>query len=368
MNKQLRLIISGGGTGGHIFPAISIANAIKEDHPDSDILFIGAEGRMEMEKIPAAGYKIIGLPVIGLKRKISLSLIKFVFKTIISFLKARKIIREFKPNVVVGVGGFASGPALRAALSLKIPCIIQEQNSYPGITNKILAKKVSKICVAYDNMEKFFPTDKIIKTGNPIRQEIENLNLKTPEARNFFRLDPEKKLILVIGGSLGAHTINESIKEGITKITEKNIALLWQTGKSFKNTFENVSEQNNILIFDFIYRMDMAFAAADIIISRAGAGTISELCVVGKPVILVPSPNVAEDHQTKNAMALVEKNAALIIKDSEAREKLVDTAIQLIENKELQLTLSENIKKLAVKNSAKLIANEVYKLAYGKQN
>lgn len=367
-NKKLKILISGGGTGGHIFPAISIADAIKSDYPDSEILFIGAQGRMEMEKVPKAGYKIIGLPVIGLQRKLSPSIFKFIFKTLKSYIKVKKIIKEFKPDVAVGVGGYASGPALKAAASLKIPCLIQEQNSYPGITNKILAKKVQKICVAYDNMEKYFPANKIIKTGNPIRQEIENLNINKSEARNFFGINNNYPIILVVGGSLGALTINNTINKEIHKFIENNINLIWQTGKSFSyNPSENLLNNNtNIIIKDFIYRMDMAYAAADIIISRAGAGTISELCAVGKPVILVPSPNVAEDHQTKNAMALVDNNAALIVKDFEAQDKLVDTAIELIKDQDRKKSLSENIAKLAVKNSAKLIATEISKLAnYG---
>ncbi len=366
--KNLKILISGGGTGGHIFPAISIANALKSKYPDTEILFVGAEGRMEMEKVPAAGYKIIGLPVMGLSRKLSPDLIKFVFKTLKSYFKARKIVKQFKPDAAVGVGGYASGPALRAALSLGVPCIIQEQNSYPGITNKLLSKKVKKICVAYDNMEKYFPADKIIKTGNPIRQEIENLNANKIESRNFFGLEHNIPVILVVGGSLGARTINESIASGLNKIYEKNIGLIWQTGKTYFETAKKSNPDNlkNIVITGFIYKMDYAFAAADIIISRAGAGTISELCVVGKPVILVPSPNVAEDHQTKNALALVEKNAAILVKDNEAAEKLVDVAIELVENEELKNTLSENIKKLAVRNSAEIIADEIYSLVYGK--
>jgi UDP-N-acetylglucosamine--N-acetylmuramyl-(pentapeptide) pyrophosphoryl-undecaprenol N-acetylglucosamine transferase len=366
--NNLKILISGGGTGGHIFPAISIANALKSKYPGTEILFVGAEGRMEMEKVPAAGYKIIGLPVMGLSRKLSPDLIKFVFKTLKSYFKARKIVKQFKPDVAVGVGGYASGPALRAASSLGVQCIIQEQNSYPGITNKLLAKKVKKICVAYDNMEKYFPANKIIKTGNPIRQEIENLNADKIEARNFFGLEHNIPVILVVGGSLGAKTINESIQSGLIKIYEKNIGLIWQTGKTYFETAKKSNPNNlkNILITDFIFKMDYAFAAADIIISRAGAGTISELCVVGKPVILVPSPNVAEDHQTKNAMALVEKNAAILVKDKDAVEKLVNVAIELVENQELKNTLSENIKKLAVRNSAEIIADEIYFLVYGK--
>jgi UDP-N-acetylglucosamine--N-acetylmuramyl-(pentapeptide) pyrophosphoryl-undecaprenol N-acetylglucosamine transferase len=369
-NNNLKVIVSGGGTGGHIFPAVSIANALRQKYPDTEILFIGAEGKMEMEKVPAAGYKIVGLPVVGMKRKLSLSMISFVFKVMKSLRLAKKVIKDFGPDVVVGVGGYASGPALRAASSLKIPCLIQEQNSYPGITNKILSKKVAKICVAYDNMDKFFPAEKIIKTGNPVRGDIRNILNKTDEAFNFFGLNKEKPVILIVGGSLGALTINESIAASLSEFERNGIQLIWQTGKSYIGTaHEKIKESgvSGVYASDFIYKMDLAFSAADIIISRAGASTISELCIVGKPALFVPSPNVAEDHQTKNAMALVNVEAAAMVKDIEAREKLAIEAIALLKDKEKCNKLSQNIKKLELPNAADVIAEEVYKLAYGKE-
>lgn len=363
--ENKNIIISGGGTGGHIFPAISIANAIREIDPEVNILFVGALGKIEMEKVPAAGYKIIGLPVAGLQRRLTVKNISFIFKLISSLRKSRKIINDFKPNVVVGVGGYASGPVLRIANKKGIPTLIQEQNSYAGITNKLLAKKAKKICVAYEEMDKYFPKDKILLTGNPVRQDLLDKIGSKEEALLHFELESKKKTILVVGGSLGARTINQSIIAEINKIGKSEIQLLWQTGKYYYNDAKKSKHEsgyNNIKVLDFITRMDMAYAAADIIISRAGAGTISELCLVGKPVILVPSPNVAEDHQTKNAMALTNKNAALMIKDSEAVEKLIDTVLGLVEN-ELQIkSLSENIKGMALRDSAKIIAQEVLNL------
>jgi UDP-N-acetylglucosamine--N-acetylmuramyl-(pentapeptide) pyrophosphoryl-undecaprenol N-acetylglucosamine transferase len=341
---------------------------LMHNYPDTEILFIGAEGKMEMEKVPAAGYKIVGLPVVGLKRKLSPSMISFVFKVLKSLKKAKKLIHDFNPDVVVGVGGYASGPALRAATSLRIPCLIQEQNSYPGVTNKILAKKASKICVAYDNMEIFFPREKIIKTGNPVRADIKNITNKSSDAFEYFGLNPNKPVILIVGGSLGAGTINDSIAAGLNKIVENDYQLIWQTGKTYiSKAKELVSQVNspNLYVSDFIYKMDHAFSVADIVISRAGASTISELCIVGKPVIFVPSPNVAEDHQTKNALALVHKDAAILVKDIDAREMLVDESIKLLSDKEMQKTLAENIKKLELPDAADIIAKEVYKLAYG---
>ncbi len=364
--KTLKIILSGGGTGGHIFPAVAIANEIKKMVPQAEILFVGALGRMEMEKVPAAGYKIIGLPIAGLQRKLTFSNLKFPFLLIQSILKSRKILKEFKPDAVVGTGGFASGPLIRAASSMNIPALIQEQNSFAGITNKWLSKKVDTICVAYDGMEKFFPKEKIILTGNPVRQDIENVDLKKEEAITFFKLDKNKKVILVIGGSLGAKTINETIAGGLEKISNSNIQLLWQTGKAYAETAKSTSANfanRNLYALDFISRMDLAYAAADIVISRAGASSISELCNTHKPCILVPSPNVAENHQTKNAMALVNKGAAILIKDSEAKEKLVETAIGLINDLEKQKELEKNISALAKNNSANVIAIEVLKLA-----
>lgn len=363
--KNKNIIISGGGTGGHIFPAISIANALNEIDPDINILFVGALGKIEMEKVPAAGYEIIGLPVAGLQRRLTLKNVSFIFKLISSLRKSRKIIKDFKPDAVVGVGGYASGPVLRIANKKGIPTLIQEQNSYAGITNKLLAKKAQKICVAYEGMEKYFPKDKILLTGNPVRQDLLDKIGNREEAIQYFDLDQNKKTILVIGGSLGARTINQSIIKDIDKIGKSEFQLLWQTGKYYFEDAKKVAEETgfgNIKVLDFIKRMDMAYAAADIIISRAGAGTISELCLVGKPVILVPSPNVAEDHQTKNAMSLVKKGAAVMIKDIEAEEKLINEILELIEDTEKQKILSKNIDGMALRDSAKIIAEEVLKL------
>lgn len=369
--KQLRIILSGGGTGGHIFPAVAIANEIKKMVPDAEILFVGALGRMEMEKVPASGYKIIGLPIAGIQRKLTISNLKFPFLLIQSLLKARKILKDFKPDAVVGTGGYASGPLLRAATSMGIPALIQEQNSFAGVTNKWLSKKVNIICVAYEGMELFFPEEKIILTGNPVRQDIEKVNEKKEEALNFFKLDNTRKTILVIGGSLGAKSINEAVAGGLEKISNNNIQLIWQTGKGYaeigKITSANFS-QRHLYAFDFISRMDLAYSAADVVISRAGASSISELCNTNKPCILVPSPNVAEDHQTKNAMALVNKEAAILVKDSEAKDKLIEEAIRLIVDEEKQKKLKYNISTLAKNNSANVIANQVLKLAGYKIN
>ncbi|MFC2151275.1 undecaprenyldiphospho-muramoylpentapeptide beta-N-acetylglucosaminyltransferase [Bacteroidota bacterium] len=364
--KNKNIIISGGGTGGHVFPAISIANAIKEIEPETNILFVGALGRIEMEKVPAAGYKIIGLPVAGLQRKLTYKNISFIFKLISSLKESKQIIKNFKPDVVVGVGGYASGPILREANNKRIPTLIQEQNSYAGITNKLLAKKAKKICVAYEGMEKYFPKDKIILTGNPVRQDLLNKIDNRTEALRHFELDENKKTVLIIGGSLGARTINQSVIKDLEKVGNSNFQLLWQTGKYYYEDAKKCADSygfENIKVLDFIKRMDFAYAAADIIISRAGAGTISELCLVGKPVILVPSPNVAEDHQTKNALALVDKKAAIIVKDLEAKEQLINTAIDLIRNEKLINILSDNIKGMALRDSAKIIAEEVLKLS-----
>ena len=364
--RPLRIILSGGGTGGHIFPAVAIANEIKKLVPTAEILFVGALGKMEMEKVPAAGYKIIGVHIAGLQRKFAFSNFKLPFLIIKSLLKTRKIIKEFQPDVVVGTGGYASGPLLRAATNKGIPALIQEQNSYAGITNKILSKKVSKICVAYEGMEKFFPKEKIMLTGNPVRQDISNIEEKRNEAFSFFKLDPNKKTVLVVGGSLGAKAINEAIGAGLQKFADNSIQLVWQTGKIYFETAKQKTkgfENKNITATDFISRMDLAYAFADVVISRAGAGAISELCIVQKPCILVPLPTAAEDHQTKNAMSLVNKNAAILIKDTEATKILVNKAIELINNSTEQQTLKTNIKQLAFFNSANVIAKEVLKLA-----
>ena len=367
MEEKLRIIVSGGGTGGHIFPAVSIANAIKELYPDTEILFIGAEGRMEMQRVPAAGYKIIGLPVAGFDRKHLLKNISVLIKLFRSQLMARKIIKDFKPHAAVGVGGYASGPTLKMAGMMGIPTLIQEQNSYAGVTNKLLAQKAEKICVAYEGMERFFDKDKIILTGNPVRQGLLSKNISREEAIRLFGLDPEKKTILIVGGSLGARTINNCMMQGFNKIKESGVQFIWQTGKIYINEAKQAvkvyGELPMLHVTDFISDMAAAYSAADVVISRAGAGSISEFCLLGKPVILVPSPNVAEDHQTKNALALVNKNAALYIKDSEATQKLLDTAIETVHKPDLLKELSNNITKLAIKDSATIIAKEVCKLA-----
>ena len=367
MKKNIRIIISGGGTGGHIFPAVSIANAIKEQHPEAEILFVGAEGRMEMQRVPAAGYQIIGLPVAGFDRKHLLKNISVLIKLMKSQIKARRIIKEFKPDAAVGVGGYASGPTLKVAGSMGIPTLIQEQNSYAGVTNKLLAKKACKICVAYEGMERFFDKEKIILTGNPVRQNLLNQQMSREEAIRSFNLDPTKKTVLIVGGSLGARTINNCVLNGLDQIRQSGVQFIWQTGKFYINEAkEKVGQAENYPMLhttDFITAMAAAYSAADLVISRAGAGSISEFCLLGKPVILVPSPNVAEDHQTKNALALVAKDAALYIKDAEASEKLLKTAIETVQQPETLKKLSTNIAKLAFKDSANTIAEEVWKLA-----
>ena len=362
---KYKVIVSGGGTGGHIFPAIAIANAIKEKYPDTEILFVGAEGKMEMEKVPAAGYQIIGLPIMGLQRRLTLENLKFPFKLIASMRKAKKIVKDFKPDVVVGVGGYASGPLLKAATKLGVPALVQEQNSYPGITNKILANKVQKICVAYEGLERFFPKEKILITGNPVRQDIKNLVAKRDRGLEHFGLDGSKKIVLVIGGSLGARTINESIAGGLEELSKNNIQLVWQTGKWYADKAEKaVANYTNdgIKTMAFIAKMDYAYAVADIVISRAGASSISELCLAEKASIFVPSPNVSEDHQTKNAMALVNNHAALLVKDVESNEKLIPELMDLIKDENKIDSLKKNIAKIAYKDSANIIADEVMKL------
>lgn len=368
--KPLKIIVSGGGTGGHIFPAIAIANAIKGLRPDTEFLFVGAEGKMEMEKVPAAGYKIEGLWISGFQRKLTLSNLAFPFKVISSLMRAKKILRSFNPNAVIGTGGFASGPMLQVAANKGIVTLIQEQNSYPGITNKILAKKVNKICVAYSGMEKYFPKEKILLTGNPVRQDILGLEGKRDRGLETFDLRSDKKIILVIGGSLGARTINESIIKCLETFTQNNIQLVWQTGKGFYETAKQAVakyEGKGITAFDFIQKMDHAYAVADIVISRAGASSVSELCLVKKPCILIPLPNAAEDHQTKNAMALVTYNAAVLIKDADAREQLCNETFALLNDPEKCYKLSENIARLAFHDSANVIANEVLSLINSKK-
>jgi UDP-N-acetylglucosamine--N-acetylmuramyl-(pentapeptide) pyrophosphoryl-undecaprenol N-acetylglucosamine transferase len=360
-----RIIISGGGTGGHIFPAVAIANALKRIDPATEILFVGANGRMEMEKVPAAGYEIIGLDIQGIQRKSIWKNILFPIKLWRSIKKARKIIKNFKPDAAVGVGGYASGPLLYAASRMGIPYLIQEQNSYAGITNKWLGGKASKICVAFDGMDKFFPADKLIKTGNPIRKESVDIEGKRTSALEELKLSPDKKTILVTGGSLGARTLNNSVLAGLDKIIASDVQLIWQTGKFYyQGLVEKLGEDYhpNIKVMEFLNRMDLAYAAADVIISRAGAGTIAELCVVKKPVILVPSPNVAEDHQTKNALALVEEQAAVFVADKDAEENLIDEALALLNDNEKQKTLITNIGKLALPNADNVIAKEVIQI------
>lgn len=363
--KNIRVIISGGGTGGHIFPAISIANALKQKVEGIEILFVGANGRMEMEKIPAAGYDIVGLDIIGIQRKLTLSNLSVPFKLWGSVMQSRRIIKDFKPDVAVGVGGYASGPLLLAASMKKVPTLIQEQNSYAGITNKFLAKKAKKICVAYPNMERFFPADKIIITGNPVRQDIKNLEGKKARGCELFGLNPNKKTVLVIGGSLGARTINHAIENILPQFAKKDIQLVWQTGKGYYDRAKNAVrrfEGQGIRAFDFIQKMDYAYAVADVVISRAGASSVSELCIVHKPCILIPSPNVAEDHQTKNAMALVNSNAAVLVKDNQAIQQLEKTLFELLGNDKKMHELEVNIARLAMHDSANIIANEVLKL------
>jgi len=363
--KLNKVIISGGGTGGHIFPAVAIANKIKQENPNCDILFVGAEGKMEMEKVPKEGYKIIGLPIRGLQRKLTLKNLAVPFKLMASLRQAKKIVKDFNPDVAIGVGGYASAATLRKAAQQGVPTLVQEQNSYPGITNKWLAKKAKTICVAYDGLEKFFPKEKIVKTGNPVRNEVVQIDGKREQAFEFFGLDKNKKTVLVVGGSLGAGTINISFKENIKKLIDNDIQVVWQCGKGYiTNLSKFVKELNSELIYisDFIYKMDLAYACADIIVSRAGAMSISELCLVGKPSILVPSPNVSEDHQTKNAMALVNENAAVLVKDIEAKNTLIDTVYTLINDIDKQTILSENIKKLGIPDAADRIYNEIIKL------
>jgi len=366
--KVPRVIISGGGTGGHIFPAVSIANAIKEQRPDAEILFVGAEGRMEMQRVPDAGYRIIGLPIAGFDRKQLWKNFAVLVKIARSQWKARSIIKEFKPDVVVGVGGYASGPTLKTAAMMGIPTLLQEQNSYAGVTNKLLAKNAKKICVAYEGMEKFFPAEKIIMTGNPVRQNLLANKYTKEEALKGFGFDASKKTILILGGSLGARTINQTLMGAIETIkANPDIQFIWQTGKIYIDEIrQKLGEQetiSNLFVTDFIKEMDKAYAGADLVISRAGAGSISEFCLLNMPVILVPSPNVAEDHQTKNALALVNKEAAIYVKDAEAQEKLMPIAMETIKDDAKLASLREHIALLALPDSAKIIANEVLKLS-----
>lgn len=353
--------MSGGGTGGHIYPAIAIANELKERYPGSRFLFVGAEGRMEMEKVPQSGYDIKGLNITGIQRSLSLKNLSFPFKLISSLIKAGAIVKKFKPNVVIGTGGFASGPTLYMANRKHIPSLIQEQNSYPGITNKLLAKKADKICVAYEGLDKYFPADKIVKTGNPVRQDLLQIDKKRKEALAFFNLDPSKKTLVILGGSLGARAINQAIEKHMQAILKSDMQLIWQSGKLYYEAFKKHNEAKGVQVFEFIQRMDLLYAAADLLISRAGAGSISELCIVGKPVIFIPSPNVAEDHQTKNAKSVTDLDAAILLMENNI-DSLPDIIKILVEDDEKMNLLGNNIKKLALPNATEQIADEVEKL------
>ena len=359
--KKPRFIISGGGTGGHIYPAIAIANELKSRFPEAEFLFVGAKDKMEMQKVPQAGYAIKGLWIAGIQRKITLDNAMFPLKLTSSLLNSFKIIKNFKPDVVIGTGGFASGAVLKVASMLGIPTVIQEQNSYPGITNKLLAKKANKICVAYENLERFFPKDKMILTGNPVRQDLINEASKS-EAVAYFKLDANKKTLLVLGGSLGARRINQLIEKELDFLLSQNIQIIWQCGKLYLNDYSKYNENENVQVVAFIDRMDLVYAAADVVISRSGASSVSELCIVGKPTIFIPSPNVAEDHQTKNAKAISDKNGAILIKESELETQFETIFSDLISNESKQLELSQNIKKLAKPNATKDIVEEIMKL------
>jgi UDP-N-acetylglucosamine--N-acetylmuramyl-(pentapeptide) pyrophosphoryl-undecaprenol N-acetylglucosamine transferase len=360
--KKTKVIVSGGGTGGHIFPAVSIANELKERLPEVDILFVGALGKMEMERVPAAGYRIVGLPVMGFPRKPSFRMFTFFWKLLQSMRLANKIIDDFKPDVAVGVGGFASGPILKAAVRKGVPAVLQEQNSYAGVTNKLLASKVNKICVAYPKMERYFPAEKIVLTGNPIRRNLIDAVVNKGEALEYFKLNAEKPVVLLVGGSLGARTLNESVIAGLELIRQSDVQVIWQTGSYYYKEMQERLGKNapgNLLPVEFVSRMDLAYAVADVVISRAGAGTISELCLLGKPSVLVPSPNVAEDHQTKNAMALVDNQAALLIKDADSKAELLKETFKLLADKPRLKSLSENIRKLGRPDAAKEIVDVI---------
>ena len=364
--KQLKVLVSGGGTGGHIFPALSIANEMRRRHPDAKILFVGAEGRMEMEKVPAAGYNIIGLPVSGFDRKHLLRNFKVLVRLFKSMTLARKILKDFKPDIAIGVGGYASGPMLKEAQKQGIPTLLQEQNSYAGVTNKLLASKADCICVAYEGMERFFPEDRIVLTGNPVRRNLLDCGATPEQARQAMGADPNKKTILIIGGSLGARTINNAIIQGLKEIGETyGVQVIWQTGKLFDQPCREALEASgvkNVVQMPFISNMDMAYRAADLVVSRAGASSISELQLLGKAVILVPSPNVAEDHQTKNAMALVNRDAAMMVTDAEASSRLVSTMLSTVVDEEMIATLSRNVQQMALRDAAERIVDEAEKI------
>ncbi|WP_299006075.1 undecaprenyldiphospho-muramoylpentapeptide beta-N-acetylglucosaminyltransferase [uncultured Tenacibaculum sp.] len=361
MKQSINIIISGGGTGGHIYPAIAIANEIKVRYPEANILFVGAKDKMEMEKVPQAGYEIEGLWISGIQRKLTLTNLMFPIKLLSSLWKAHRIIRRFKPDVAIGTGGFASGPTLMAANQRGIPTLIQEQNSYPGITNKFLGKNAQKICVAYDDLERFFPEDKIIKTGNPVRQDLLFIHTKVEEGKEFFELDTSKKTLLVLGGSLGARKINQLIEANLDFFKKQNIQLIWQCGKLYFEEYKKYNEVENVQVHQFLNRMDLAYAAADFIVSRAGASSVSELCIVGKPTIFIPSPNVAEDHQTKNAKSIAKEHGAIVVKENEL-ETFPVVLETLLKDKGKQESLSENINELALPNATSNIVNEIEKL------
>jgi len=360
--RPYKFILSGGGTGGHIYPAIAIANELKLRFPNAEFLFVGAKDKMEMQKVPQAGYKIEGLWIAGLQRKITLQNAMFPLKLTSSLWESRKIIKRFQPDVVIGTGGFASGPLLQMANSLTIPTVIQEQNSYPGITNKLLSKKANAICVSYENLERFFPAAKITLTGNPVRQDILDIDSKRSEALSYFNLDDNKKTLLVLGGSLGARRMNQLIAKEIDFLLHHNLQIIWQCGNLYMSDYMHFSETENVQVISFIDRMDLIYAAADFVISRAGASSVSELCLVGKPVIFIPSPNVAEDHQTKNAKAIVDKKGAILLKESELDATFESVFTDLISNENLQIELSQNIKKLAKPNATKDIVEQIIKL------
>ncbi|MBE7648189.1 undecaprenyldiphospho-muramoylpentapeptide beta-N-acetylglucosaminyltransferase [Tenacibaculum finnmarkense] len=361
MKQSINVIISGGGTGGHIYPAIAIANEIKERYPSAKILFVGASDKMEMQKVPEAGYEIKGLWISGIQRKITFKNLLFPLKLVHSLWKAHVIIKKFKPDIAIGTGGFASGPTLMVAGKKNIPTLVQEQNSYPGITNKLLSKKAHKICVAYDGLERFFSKDKIIKTGNPVRQDLLNITEKTSEGKTFFKLDKTKKTILILGGSLGARKINELIEANLDFFKAQNVQLIWQCGKLYIDDYKRYNNLENVQVHAFLNKMDLAYAAADFIISRAGASSVSELCIVGKPTVFIPSPNVAEDHQTKNAKAIVDKNGAILVVEKELTEFSKVLEILLKDTKK-QADLSRNMKKLALPKATRDIVNQIEKL------
>jgi len=361
MKQSINILISGGGTGGHIYPAIAIANELKLRYPDAKFLFVGAKDKMEMEKVPQAGYDIKGLWISGIQRKLTIDNLSFPFKLMHSLWNASKIIKKFKPDIAIGTGGFASGPTLIIANRKGIPTLIQEQNSFPGITNKLLSKKAGKICVAYDHLERFFPEDKIVKTGNPVRQDLLSIYSKTEEGKDFFKLDKKKKTILVLGGSLGARKINQLIENNLDFFKNQEVQVIWQCGKFYVDEYKKYNELENVQVYQFLNRMDLAYAASDIIISRAGASSVSELCIVGKPVIFIPSPNVSEDHQTKNAKSIADKHGAILLKESELTTFSI-VLETLLKDKGKQEHLSENIKELALPGATTAIVNEVEKL------